>query len=163
MTESARVLLVDDEQDFLETMSFWLTSKGYQVSTALNGPRALGLLQGGQYNVVFLDVLLPEMDGIEILRRIRMFNKTIPVILVTTSPLTDKNTYAGAMAMGISGVFPKGSSPEQLGEVLQVALRMIRKSELQSVVPVPDQRPTLASTIRAFLRTVREKLTPRKR
>lgn len=126
MGEPIRVLLVDDEVDFLEAVSFWLTSQGYRVTTAESGERALTILKEERHDVVFLDVLMPKMDGIETLRRIRMFNKSLPVILVTTSTLEDEDKYVGAKALGIAGLFPKGTSLVQLGEILEVALRRIR-------------------------------------
>ena len=128
MAEPVRVLLVDDEADFLESVGFWLTSKGYHITKAKNGAAALDILKEGRHNVVFLDVMMPVLDGIETLRRLRAFNKTIPVILVTASNLTDENRYAGARALGISGLFPKGSSLTQLTQVLEVALRALKKS-----------------------------------
>ena len=122
-----RVLLVDNEPDFLETISFWLTTKGYHVSQAPDGETAVRLVAEWKPDVIFLDVLMPEMDGIETLRRIRAIDKRLPVILVTASTLTDENKYAGARALGISGLFPKGSSHEQLSQILQVALRRLRR------------------------------------
>ena len=128
MAEPVRVLLVDDEADFLESVGFWLASKGYHITKAKNGAAALDILKEGRHNVVFLDVMMPVLDGIETLRRLRAFNKTIPVILVTASNFTDENRYAGAKALGISGLFPKGSSLTQLTQVLEVALRALKKS-----------------------------------
>jgi two-component system response regulator MprA len=128
MPEPIRVLLVDDEEDFIESVSFWLTSKGYQVAKARSGEAALALLKENRQDVVFLDVMMPGLDGVETLRRLRAFNKSIPVILVTASDMTDENRYAGAKALGVSGLFPKGSSLTQLTQALEVALRAIRKS-----------------------------------
>ena len=125
MAESVRVLLVDDEPDFQEAIAFWLTSKGYQVSRASNGEAALDLIRQQPPDVIFLDVNMPGIDGIETLRRLRAFNKTLPVILVTAA-VGDENQFSGAKALGISGLFPKGTSLSELTQVLQVALRMLR-------------------------------------
>jgi CheY-like chemotaxis protein len=131
MPEPIRVLLVDDEEDFIESVSFWLTSKGYRVSKARSGEAALELLKENRQDVMFLDVMMPGIDGVETLRRLRAFDKSIPVILVTASDMTDENRYAGAKALGVSGLFPKGSSLTQLTQALEVALRAIRKSSPQ--------------------------------
>ena len=132
MADPVRVLLIDDEADFLTSVSYWLTSKGYEVSQASSGEQGLAVLKERRHDLVFLDVLMPGIDGIETLRRIRALDRTLPVILVTTSDLADDNTYAGAKALGVSGVFAKGTSLTELGEVLQVALRKPRKSDPSS-------------------------------
>jgi len=128
MAEPIRVLLVDDEPDFHETISFWLKSKGHQVVTAMSGAQALQRVRSQAADIVFLDVMMPKMDGIETLRQIRAFNKAIPVILVTASHLTDENQYAGARALGISGLFPKGSGLPVLSQVMEVAIRRLKPS-----------------------------------
>ena len=128
MTEALRVLVVDNEPDFLETLSYWLRSKGYEITQAGDGDTAVKLVREGKQDVVFLDIVMPKIDGIETLRRIRTFNKRIPVILVTAS-IENENRFAGAKALGISGVFPKQGGLEQLGQVLGVALRMLKKSQ----------------------------------
>ena len=160
MSESVRVLLVDDEEDFLESVGFWLTSKGYHVTKAHNGETALAILKEGRHDVVFLDVMMPVLDGIETLRRLRAFNKTIPVILVTASNLTDENRYAGAKALGLSGLFPKGSSLTQLTQALEVALRALTKSAPEAApaaaaeAPAPRQGPLagIFAALRSVLR-----------
>jgi CheY-like chemotaxis protein len=163
MTEPVRILMVDDEQDFLDTVGFWLTSKGHRVTAVTSGPKAVELLQQDRHDVVFLDVVMPECDGIETLRRIRAFDKQIPVIMVTTH-VTDENKFAGAKALGISGLFLKGSSLEQLGKILEVSLRMIRKSKQAAPGSASGaSRPSPLEPLLAFLRSLREKLTPRTR
>ena len=122
MGQPIRVLLVDDERDFLETISFWLSAKGYQVSIAIGGEQALEHLKRERPDIVCLDVNMPGIDGIETLRRIRTVHKQLPVILVTAS-YQDQNKFAGAQALGISGLFPKGGSLSELSQALEVALR----------------------------------------
>jgi CheY-like chemotaxis protein len=128
MAEPIRVLLVDDEPDFHETIGFWLRSKGHAVVSATSGAQALERVREGAADIVFLDVMMPAMDGIETLRQIRAFDKRIPVILVTASNLTDESQYAGARALGISGLFPKGSGLPVLSQVMEVAVRRLKPS-----------------------------------
>ena len=156
------VLLIDDEPDLLESLSYWLTAKGYQVTTASSGPQGLEQLKQRRPDVIFLDVRMPGMDGIETLRRIRAMDKDIPVVLVTADSLTDESKYAGARALGISGLFPKGASLSQLGEVLEVALRRIRKAEDASPSPDASPRGPLGSVLSA-VRSALARLTPPKR
>ena len=144
-----RVLLIDNEPDFLEALSFWLTSHQYEVKAVTDGRQGVALIQREPFDVVFLDVVMPQMDGLEVLRRIRAFNKTLPVILVTASP-GDENRFAGARSLGISGFFPKADSLEQLSEMLEVALRMIRRSSDSPATPAASSLPRGVDAIRDF-------------
>lgn len=150
MPAPIRVLLVDNEPDFLEPISFWLRNQGYQVMSADDGEAAVGLVTSWKPDVIFLDVLMPGMDGIETLRRIRALHKTLPVILVTASNLTDENRYAGARALGIAGLFPKGSSHEQLSSILHTALRRIRRPEAGTPAGVPGPYQRFQHALRNF-------------
>jgi len=124
--QKVRILLVDDEPDYVEPVAFWLTSQGHRVTTVENGVKALEALTKQEFDVVFLDVNMPEMNGIETLKRLRDTNKTLPVIMVTAA-YQDEFKFTEAKALGISGYFPKGSPLTQLSHVLDVALRMLRK------------------------------------
>ena len=148
MAEPVRVLLVDDEEDFAEAVGFWLTSRGHRVSKARDGEQALAMLKTDHFDVMFLDVMMPKLDGIETLRRLRSFNKTLPVILVTASNLSDENRYAGAKALGISGLFPKGSSLDQLNAALEVALRALKRPAAGSAPAAGAAKPGLLDSLR---------------
>ena len=65
-----RVLLVDDERDFVEVLSQRMESRGVGVDTAASGPEAIQKVKDGAYDAIFLDLAMPEMDGIETLRRL---------------------------------------------------------------------------------------------
>ena len=131
MGNPIRVLVVDDEPDFLESVSFWLTSKGYQVEKASDGNTAVSMIQSNPPHVVFLDCMMPKVDGFETLRRIRAINKALPVVLVTAGG-SDENKFAGARALGLSGFFPKGAGLDQLTKILEVALRILPKDQPDS-------------------------------
>ena len=79
------VLVVDDDEDNAVIASTILRTHGYQVEVAYNGPSALKMLEEQRFDVVLLDVMMPEMDGIEVLDRIKTnpHNAGMPVILVT--------------------------------------------------------------------------------
>ncbi|MBI4343131.1 MAG: response regulator [Candidatus Omnitrophica bacterium] len=141
MTEGPiRVLLVDDEPDFLESISFWLASKGYAVQKTSNGEAAIELIKTNPPHVVFLDCMMPTIDGFETLRRIRAVNKTLPVIMVTAG-VSDENKFAGARALGMSGFFPKGGSLDQLANMLQIALRILPKVQTEPPAAPPQPGP----------------------
>lgn len=119
------VLLVDDEIDFLDTISFWLQSKGYDVKVAHSGKEALSMIAADEPYLVFLDINMPQMSGIEILENIRKTNPKLPVIMVTAAYNAER--MAKAQSLGISGFFPKNESLEDLAKLLEVTLRRHKK------------------------------------
>ena len=77
-----RILIVEDEPDLLRSLAQALQEEGYAVDTAADGPSGLFNAQTSDYDAVVLDVMLPKMDGWEILRRLRQTKKT-PVLMLT--------------------------------------------------------------------------------
>jgi len=78
-----RVLLVDDEEELVQTLSERLTLRDYDVSTAQSGQDAVDKLKGYNFDVVILDVAMPGMDGIEALREIKKIKPLTEVIMLT--------------------------------------------------------------------------------
>jgi DNA-binding response OmpR family regulator len=82
MASGARVLVVDDEQSLRRLLRLYLEKEGYEVVEADDGLDALSLLRRGGIDVALVDVMLPDLDGFEVLRRIRT-ESGIPIILIT--------------------------------------------------------------------------------
>jgi CheY-like chemotaxis protein len=80
-----KVLLVDDEEDILEVIRDRLEAFGFTVVTAGTGMEALRKLSSEQFDGVFLDIRMPEMDGMQALEKIRERDTKIPVIILTSS------------------------------------------------------------------------------
>ena len=80
-----RVLLAEDEPNIVESLTFILERSGFEVATTTNGRQALEVAQSNTPDILILDVMLPELDGYEVLRRLRADarTKTLPVLLVT--------------------------------------------------------------------------------
>jgi len=78
-----KVLLVDDEASFTASMQKVLSRRGFDVKVASDGLSALPLIAGEQFDVVVLDIKMPGMDGIQVLKEIRRFSPDIHVILLT--------------------------------------------------------------------------------
>lgn len=78
-----RVLVVEDEPDLLTVLSQALREQGYAVDTAANGRDGLFKAQGGQYDGIILDLMLPLIDGLEVLKQLRSERHTVPVLLLT--------------------------------------------------------------------------------
>lgn len=126
MDEKNKILLVDDEPDFLVPIAFWLNSKGYEVAVASSGEKALEMIKKDKKpNVVFLDINMPGMDGLETLRRIRKIDKDLSVIMVTA--YADEEKFSQAKKLNTSGFFPKGGSLEELQKTIEVTLRTHKK------------------------------------
>ena len=77
-----RILVVDDEKTLVKGMKFNLENEGYEVECAYDGAAALELAREGRFNLIILDVMMPEMDGIETCMKIREFSN-VPIIMLT--------------------------------------------------------------------------------
>ncbi len=83
MESAIRILLVDDELDFVETTAKRLSRRGHACKTALTCAEGLPVLESGWPQVVVLDVMLPDRDGLEFLKEIKEKWPSLPVILLT--------------------------------------------------------------------------------
>ncbi len=77
------ILVVDDEHEFLELMNNRLQKRGFTVVAASSGEKALELVQEQSFDAMVLDVKMPGIDGIEVLRRVKQIKPDLPVILLT--------------------------------------------------------------------------------
>ncbi len=80
-----RILIVDDEQPVLEVLSEYFAGQGYEVKTAPSGAAALAAVQRARPDLVLLDVRMPGMDGMEVLRRLRAADGNLAVVMVTAN------------------------------------------------------------------------------
>ena len=121
MDKPLNILLVDNEAEFLEAITYWLETKDHHVQVCYSGPEAIEAIKKATPDIVFLDIFMPDMDGMEVLKAIRSFNQTLPVIMVTGYPKEEKMNEA--VKLGVSGFFPKSGSFEDLGRIIKSAIR----------------------------------------
>ena len=132
MDKPISVLLVDDETDFTEPIAFWLKSRGYAVATAKNGREAVQRVKDNTPDIVFMDIHMPVMNGLEALKNIRSFNKELPIIMVT-AVYGDEGNVTKAGELGVSGFFAKNYTFDQLVAMIHATLRTHKKLQ-------PEQR-----------------------
>jgi DNA-binding NtrC family response regulator len=121
-----KVLLVDDETDFLEIMSYTIESWGYAVIKASNGKTAMKAFSEENPDVAVLDYIMPDISGIELLKKIRDINADIPVIMFTAKP--DAEAIKESTELDITAFVPKLSPYVDTKKGLKSALSMALKS-----------------------------------
>lgn len=121
MTESTglRILLVDDEGEFASTLAERLNLRGFSASVALSGESALERINTETFDLILLDMMLPGMHGIEVLRRIRVHDSELPVILLTGQ--TGVKEGIEGMKEGARGYLTK---PVDLRELLDLFVEL---------------------------------------
>ena len=125
----ARILVVDDDPTNVEVLTAWLESEHYVVSTAADGFEALAKIEAEKPDIVLLDVMLPEMDGFEVCRRIKSDPATehIPVIMVTA--LSDVDDLVKGFEAGADDFVTKPFSGLALMARLRAQLRQKQRYE----------------------------------
>lgn len=86
MKKLGRVLVVDDEENIREVLSNYLESMNYDVQTAEDGQDALNKYQKGEFDLIISDLLMPNVDGLELLKRVRDMDKDVIFLMITGYP-----------------------------------------------------------------------------
>ena len=120
MNTKTQVLVIDDDAVVGRSFDRVLSDKGYEVSTALTGEEALKDMESTDYDVVFTDIKMPGMDGIEVAERIKAKCPWTPVVVITGYG-TDENE-ARASVLGVSGFVRKPLTPAMIENITLKAL-----------------------------------------
>jgi two-component system, OmpR family, response regulator len=133
MTKSS-ILVVEDEEKILRLLELELEYEGYEVGKALDGLKAFELFQSREWDLILLDIMLPGISGIELLRRIRSQDTQTPVILLTAkSSVEDK---VSGLDLGANDYITKPFQIEELLARIRVALRMSpQKTQEEEALP----------------------------
>jgi len=113
-----KLLVVDDEPEVLQLLEDFLSDRGYEVLLARNGSEALATVEAERLDLVLLDVAMPEVDGVETLRRIVALHPSLPVIMVTANVCMDLTSKL--LAMGAVDYIPKPFDLNYLDQAVRV-------------------------------------------
>ena len=113
-----RVLVIDDDEAIRKLFLLSLEDTGYHINTAASGMRGVELLKAEEYNIIFLDLKMPEIDGVETLRELRKIDKEVPIYIITAFHEEFFDQLRGAEKNGIDfEVLRKPFDSEQLVSV----------------------------------------------
>lgn len=128
--EEVKILLVDDEPDILEIISFNLEKVGYQVATASNGLEALQKAKKFLPHLIILDVMMPELDGIETCERLRQEEQFQETIIMFLTARGEDYSYVAAFDAGADDYVTKPVKPKVLLSKVKGLLRRLKKKEI---------------------------------
>ena len=117
------ILIVDDEKSVRDSLLNWFIDDGYEVEAAENAKTALAILQAKCYDIVLADIKMPGMDGLEMLKRIKLLNPDIVVIIMTA--FATVNTAVQALKDGAFDYVTKPFDPDDLSHLIRNASRQI--------------------------------------
>lgn len=136
-----RVLLVDDEEEFVQALSERLKIRDYDVTISLTGEDAIEKIKNYNFDVVILDVLMPRMDGIEALKKIKRTKPLIEVIMLTGHATVE--TAIEGMKLGASDYLMKPCETEDL--VLKINKAYDKKTEHEERIREAKVKEILSS------------------
>ena len=135
---AAKILLIDDEPSIHTVIMAYLKAEGYETMSAMDGPGGLNAARTFKPDIIVLDVMLPGMDGIELLANLRRESDVYVIMLTARSEETDKIV---GLSVGADDYLTKPFSPRELIARIKAALRRIQGSNKSS-----DNLPILAFT-----------------
>jgi len=131
-TAGARVLVVDDEADIVALVAFHLAKAGYRVSTAANGPDALAAARQERPMLIVLDLMLPGMSGLDVLRELRAGESTRDTAVLLLTARREEQDRIEGLSVGADDYLTKPFSPQEL--VLRVGA-ILRRVTANGVGP----------------------------
>lgn len=131
MTSGENILIIDDDEKLCRLVQEYLGAMGYNVESAHTGTEGLEMAMGGVFHAVILDVMLPEMDGFEVLRKLRV-QSPVPVLMLTSRG--DETDRIVGLEIGADDYLPKTFSTRELLARLRA---VIRRSQM-TVAPAAE-------------------------
>lgn len=129
-----RILLVDDDTELCELIGEYLSAEGFRVEAVHNGPKGILRAQSGEHALIVLDVMLPGLNGLEVLRRLRESRCTIPVLMLTARGADSTDRIVG-LELGADDYLPKPFNPRELVARIRAILRRLRNTAGEEATP----------------------------
>ncbi len=120
MARKESILVIDDEPSVADALKVILSDSGYQVAIAATGREALEQLGKRRLDLAIIDVRLPDMSGLDVLRHLRRIHPNTPVIIITAHYTPE--LAAESLSLGASGVLAKPFSPSDLLTMIETAI-----------------------------------------
>jgi len=133
------ILVVDDERQVCGMLTKFLTSRGYRVQSAQDGPAALALAESERPQFIVLDINMPGMNGIEVLRKLRARQYAGGVMMLTGSQ--DQSLLKEALDLESVDILGKPFDLERVALAIQVGLILTRRSRESGSAPSPPRAP----------------------
>ena len=124
-----KILIAEDDRDSHELLRWMLEKLGYEVVAAENGKEAWEAFRRGRFRLVISDVLMPEMDGFELCRRIRKHKQSKYTFVIVITALIGKKDYLEGMEAGADDFVTKPFDADELRARLRVAERILSFQE----------------------------------
>jgi two-component system phosphate regulon response regulator OmpR len=130
--QSARLLLIDDDSRLADMLRDYLGEAGFRVSAAGSGGAGLALLQRESYDAVILDLMLPDIDGLEVCRQIRRRDSALPILMLTARG--DATDRVVGLELGADDYLTKPFAPRELLARLRAILRRGKTADADQVL-----------------------------
>jgi DNA-binding NtrC family response regulator len=144
-----RILVVDDDEDICLYLKRFLTSEGFEVETVMHAPDALKYVREGRHQVILLDIRMPDIDGVTLLRQLRNVDSDVCVIVMTAYPSVES-----AVETMKADAFDYLHKPFELEDLRQVIHRAVREKGL-----IIDAEQRINDLIGAKIRELRKERT----
>jgi len=119
------IMIVDDEKDFLDSITYWFVSQGYQVEALMSGAEAIEMIRARKPGIVFLNLQMPRQEGIETLRVIKELDSRLPVVML--SAFGEEDMSVDAYKLGVNGFFDKSSNFYKAEHLINTLVRVIAR------------------------------------
>ncbi|MDO5655027.1 MAG: response regulator transcription factor [Flavobacteriaceae bacterium] len=134
----SRILLVDDEPDILEFLSYNLIKEGYEVETAENGLEGVKKARSFKPDLILLDIMMPEMDGIEACNEIRQIESLSKTLIVFLSARTEEFTQLAGFEVGANDYITKPVKPKVLMSKIKALLKLKSQETQDQIIELNE-------------------------
>lgn len=158
MKTSISILIVDDEESVRDSLYNWFIEDGYEVDCAANAKEALAKIESGKFDIILADIKMPGMDGLEMHRRIKTFDSSAIVIVMTA--FASVETAVQALKDGAFDYITKPFDPDDLSHLIRNAARQIslrnENETLKNKIVTLENREDIVGNSDGMIRVLKE-------